>query len=50
MTGRLIVITIFFFITNPISSHIIARFAWQNGIVPWKQSLSKRRKQEESCD
>ncbi|WP_321991100.1 monovalent cation/H(+) antiporter subunit G [Marispirochaeta aestuarii] len=43
MTGRLIVITIFFFVTNPISAHIIARFAWQNGIVPWRQSYIKRR-------
>jgi multicomponent Na+:H+ antiporter subunit G len=42
MTGRLLVITLFFFITSPISAHIIARFAWQTSIVPWRQSFSKR--------
>ncbi|MBD3369012.1 cation:proton antiporter [Candidatus Fermentibacteria bacterium] len=41
MTGRLLVITIFFFITNPIAAHIIARFARQTGIVPWRQSFRK---------
>ena len=43
MTGRLLVITIFFFVTNPISAHIIARFAWQSGIVPWRRGYRKRR-------
>ncbi len=41
MTGRLLVITLFFFITNPISSHIIARFAWLNGVVPWRKSYGR---------
>ncbi len=48
MTGRLLVITIFFFVTNPISAHIIARFAWQSGIVPWKRGYRKRRELGES--
>ncbi len=43
MLGRLLVITLFFFITSPISAHIIARFAWQTGIVPWRQSFMRRR-------
>lgn len=42
MLGRLLVITLFFFITSPIAAHIIARFAWQTGIVPWRQSFRKR--------
>ena len=43
MTGRLLVITLFFFITNPVSAHIIARFAWLNGMVPWRRSFGDRR-------
>ena len=48
MTGRLLVITFFFFVTNPISAHIIGRFAWQTGIVPWRRSYRERRDLEES--
>lgn len=43
MTGKLLVISLFFFVTNPVSSHIIARFAWENGMVPWRRSFDKRR-------
>lgn len=51
ITGRLVVITLFFFITNPISAHIIGRFAWQNGIVPWRKSRPRLDlKQEEKDD
>jgi multicomponent Na+:H+ antiporter subunit G len=42
ISGRLVVIALFFFVTNPISAHIIARFAWQSGIVPWRRSYSRR--------
>lgn len=42
MTGKLVVISLFFFVTNPVSSHIIARFAWENGVVPWRRSYEKR--------
>lgn len=47
MTGRLLVITLFFFITSPISAHIIARFAWQNGVVPWRRSLLRDRGEDD---
>jgi len=50
MTGRLLVITLFFFITSPIAAHIIARFAWQTGIVPWRQSFRKRMEVGDSDD
>ncbi len=43
ITGRVLVITLFFFITNPISSHIIARYAWESEIVPWRRSYQERR-------
>ncbi len=43
MTGKILVITLFFLITNPIASHIIARYAWEQEIVPWRRSYAKRR-------
>ena len=48
MLGRLVVITMFFFITSPISAHIIARFAWQNGMVAWRRSFRRMRGAERS--
>ncbi len=50
MTGRLAVITLFFFVTNPISSHIVARYAWESEIVPWRRSYSDRRRLGEITD
>ena len=46
MFGRLLAITLFFFITSPISAHIIARFAWQNGVIAWRRSHFWRHGQE----
>jgi len=43
ITGKVAVITLFFFVTNPIASHIIARFAWESEIVPWRRSYQERR-------
>lgn len=45
MFGRLLVITLFFFITSPISAHIIARFAWKNDVMPWRKSSGTRRQE-----
>jgi len=42
MTGKILVILLFFFISNPVSSHIIARYAWNKEIVPWRKLRSKR--------
>lgn len=36
-TGKIIAIIIFFLITSPVSTHIIARFAWEEGNVPWRR-------------
>lgn len=36
-TGKVAAITIFFVITSPLSTHIIARYAWEEGIVPWRR-------------
>lgn len=37
MTGRILVITLFFLITAPVTSHIIGRHAWKKGAVPWRR-------------
>lgn len=50
MTGKVLVIALFFFISNPISSHIIARYAWESGMVPWRRSYTERRRLWESRD
>ena len=45
MSGKIVVIMLFFFISNPISAHIIARYAWNREIIPWrKQSTVITRK------
>lgn len=49
MFGRILVITLFFFVTNPISAHIIARFAWKNGTVQWRR-ISTDGKRENGDD
>ena len=36
MSGRVVVIIVFFFLTGPVSSHIIGFRAWRRGIPPWR--------------
>ncbi len=36
-TGKILAVLIFSLITGPVSSHIIARYAWEEGIVPWRK-------------
>ncbi len=36
-TGKVAAISIFFVITSPLATHIIARYAWEQGIVPWRR-------------
>lgn len=37
ITGKVLVITLFFFISSPVGAHIIARYAWNTGIMPWRK-------------
>ncbi|MDX9800043.1 MAG: monovalent cation/H(+) antiporter subunit G [Spirochaetia bacterium] len=37
VTGKILVITLFFFISSPVSAHIIACYAWNNEIIPWRR-------------
>ncbi len=36
IAARIAVIIFFFLISGPTGSHILARFAWNSGIDPWK--------------
>ena len=49
VTGRLIIIAIFFLISAPTGSHIVARFAWNAGIIPWNPNKNNTfsRKEDE---
>lgn len=42
MTGRILVITLFFLISSPVASHVIGRRAWEEGIFPWRRKGSSR--------
>ena len=37
LSGKILVITFFFLITSPVSSYIVARFAWYQDIVAWRK-------------
>ena len=36
-TGKIVVISVFFIVSSPVSSHIVARYAWSRGIIPWRR-------------
>ena len=42
LSGKILVITAFFLVSSPVSSYIIARYAWHNEIVPWQQKKMMR--------
>ncbi len=42
MTGKLIVIGLFFLVSSPVSSHIIGRYAWKREMVPWRRAWDER--------
>ena len=37
MTGKILIILFFFLISSPVSTHIMARFAWKRDMVPWRK-------------
>ncbi len=43
LSGKILVITMFFLISNPMSSYIIAQYAWNKGIIPWRKIRRPRR-------
>jgi multicomponent Na+:H+ antiporter subunit G len=42
LSGKILVITVFFFISSPVSSYIIARYAWHDEIIPWQKKKLRR--------
>jgi len=41
MTLRILIIGFFFFVTSPVSSHIIGRRAWTRNLHPWRRQRQK---------
>lgn len=39
IAARIIVIMLFFLVSNPTATHIIARYAWKSGLDPWTGPL-----------
>ena len=37
MTGKILIILFFFLISSPVSTHIVARYAWQRNMVAWRK-------------
>ena len=44
VAARIVIITLFFLISSPTGSHIVARFAWNIGFFPWRPSRKKKKK------
>lgn len=42
MSGKILVITLFFMVSSPVASHIIARYAWKSDQIPWRRPTWKR--------
>lgn len=42
ITGRILVITLFFLISSPVASHIIGRRAWEEKIIPWRRKKFRK--------
>jgi multicomponent Na+:H+ antiporter subunit G len=37
LSGRIMVIALFFLLTGPVTAHIIGRRAWKRGVLPWRR-------------
>lgn len=44
IAARLVVIIAFFLVSSPTGSHIVARFAWNSGLDPWRPEPNRRRR------
>jgi multicomponent Na+:H+ antiporter subunit G len=45
ISGKIVVLMLFFLISSPVSSHIIAQYAWKRGIVPWRHYTRRGKRQ-----
>jgi multicomponent Na+:H+ antiporter subunit G len=45
LTGRLLVLLLFFLVSSPTASHIVGRYAWRERIVPWRRPVQWGRRE-----
>ncbi|MBL7007187.1 MAG: monovalent cation/H(+) antiporter subunit G [Spirochaetia bacterium] len=56
VAARIVIIAIFFLMSAPTGSHIVARFTWNAGVYPWKPpkvrtgSARRRKKSRDSSE
>ncbi len=50
LAGKIMAITLFFMISSPLSSYIIARFAWNQDIVAWRKFKPRPPASEDSTE
>ena len=50
ITGKIFVIILFFFISSPVSTHIIALYAWNHEISPWRKFYRIKKNEEKGND
>lgn len=43
MAARIIIIALFFLLSSPTGTHIVARFAWNSGVSDWKPKRGKKK-------
>ena len=43
MTGKLAIILLYFLVSSPVATTIIARYAWDSGLVPWRNRSRKNK-------
>jgi multicomponent Na+:H+ antiporter subunit G len=41
LSGRVVVIALFFLLTGPVTAHIIGRRAWKRGMLPWRRRTDR---------
>ncbi|NLJ45098.1 MAG: monovalent cation/H(+) antiporter subunit G [Treponema sp.] len=41
-TGKLAIILLYFLVSSPVATTIIARYAWESGVVPWRKPRRPR--------
>ena len=46
VAARIVVIMLFFLVSNPTTTHIIARYAWKSGLDPWMPAGSGSRRSQ----
>jgi multicomponent Na+:H+ antiporter subunit G len=47
MAARIIMICFFFLLSSPTGGHIVARFAWNSDIAPWKPTSMEKDEEKE---